>query len=80
MTKTLRLTFKNGSNKKTGLTINKLAENLTTETIRQSMDTIAKAEVFANEGIEVYQKPLSAEYIERTVTSVFDDSATGNNK
>ena len=70
----------NGSHKKTGLTINKLAENLSAETIRQSMDTIAQAGVFANEGIDVYQKPLSAEYIERTVTRVFDDSATGDNK
>ncbi|QNQ81010.1 DUF2922 domain-containing protein [Lactobacillus sp. PV034] len=74
-TKTLKLTFINGQNKKASLTMPDAAGDLTPEQVRQAMDTIAQANVFNRKGVDLYTQTNSAEYIERTVTSVFDDSA-----
>ena len=74
-TKTLKLTFINGQNKKASLTIPDAASDLKPEEVRQAMDTIVQANVFNRKGVDLYNQTHSAEYIERTVTSVFDDSA-----
>ena len=43
------------------------------------MKTIAEADAFAKDGVDIYKIPKSASYVERVVTNLFDDSA-GNSK
>ena len=38
------------------------------------MNEMCEANLFAKEEVDQYQVPLSAQYVERTTTSVFDDS------
>lgn len=73
-TKTLRLTFKNAKNKKVNLSLPDAAENLTEEEVKTAMNEICEANLFVKEEVDQYQAPLSAQYVERTVTSVLDDS------
>lgn len=73
ITKTLRLTFKNAKNKKVNLSLPDAAENLTEE-VKAAMNEMCEANLFVKEEVDQYQAPLSAQYVERTVTSVFDDS------
>ena len=73
-TKTLKLTFKNSKAKKVNLSLPDAAENLTEEEIKTAMNEMCEANLFVKEEVDQYQTPLSAQYVERTVTSVFDDS------
>ncbi|QLL67509.1 DUF2922 family protein [Lactobacillus johnsonii] len=73
-TKTLRLTFKNAKDKKVNLSLADAAEDLTAEEVKNAMNEMCEANIFAKEEVDQYQVPLSAQYVERTVTSVFDDS------
>lgn len=75
-TKTLQLVFLNGKNKKTNLTVQQAADDLDSATVKAAMNTIAEADAFAKEGVDLYQVPQSASYIERVVTNLFDNSAT----
>ena len=72
-TKTLKLTFLNGKNKKTSVTLGDAVDNLTAEQVRGAMTTIAKANVFEKDGVAYYHTPQSAAYIERTVSDIFND-------
>ncbi len=72
-TKTLKLTFLNGKNKKTSVTLGDAVDNLTAEHVRGAMTTIAQADVFEKDGVKNYVTPLSASYIERTVSDIFND-------
>ena len=73
--KTLRLVFLNGGNKKVSLSLPNAADNLAATEVKAAMAAIANANVFAQEGVDLYQTPQSASYVERTVTSLFDDTA-----
>ena len=73
-TKTLRLTFKNDKNKKVNLSLPDAAENLTENEVKDAMNEMCEANLFVKEEVDQYQAPLSAQYVERTVISVFDDS------
>ena len=73
-TKTLKLTFKNTKNKKVNLSLPDAAENLSEDEIKAAMNEMCEANLFVKEEVDQYQAPLSAQYVERTVTSVFDDS------
>ena len=75
-TKTLKLTFLNGKNKKTSVTLGDAVDNLTAEQVRGAMTTIAQANVFEKDGVAYYVTPQSASYIERTVSDIFNDAAT----
>ena len=75
-TKTLKLTFLNGKNKKTSVTLGDAMDNLTAEQVRGAMTTIAQANVFEKDGVAYYTTPQFAAYIERTVSDVFNDVAT----
>ena len=75
-TKTLKLTFLNGKNKKTSVTLGDAMDNLTAEQVRGAMTTIAEANVFEKDGVAYYTTPQFATYIERTVSDVFNDAAT----
>ena len=75
-TKTLKLTFLNGENKKNSITLVDAVDNLTEDQVRTAMSTIASANVFEKDGVAYYETPVSASYIERTVTDVFKDDDT----
>ena len=75
-TKTLKLTFLNGKNKKTSVTLGDAMDNLTAEQVRGAMTTIAQANVFEKDGVAYYVTPQSASYIERTVSDIFNDADT----
>ena len=75
-TKTLKLTFLNGKNKKTSVTLGDAVDNLTAEQVRGAMTTIAQANVFEKDGVKNYVIPQSASYIERTVSDIFNDGDT----
>ena len=72
-TKTLKLTFLNGKNKKTSVTLGDAMDNLTAEQVRGAMTTIAQADVFEKDGVKNYVTSQSAAYIERTVSDIFND-------
>ena len=76
ITKTLKLTFLNGKNKKTSVTLGDAMDNPTAEQVRGAMTTIAKANVFERDGVAYYVTPQSASYIERTVSGIFNDGDT----
>ena len=71
-TKTLKLIFLNGKNKKTSVTLGDAMDNLTAEQVRGAMTTIAKANVFEKDGVAYYSAPQSASYIERAVSDIFN--------
>ena len=73
--KTLKLTFLNGKNKKTSVTLGDAMNNLTAEQVRGAMTTIAEANVFEKVGVKNYVTPQSASYIEHTVSDIFNDAA-----
>ena len=50
-------------------------DNLTEEQVRQAMNTIASANVFEKDGVAYYETPVSASYVERTVSDIFNDGA-----
>lgn len=75
-TKTLKLTFLNGKNEKTGVTLGDAMDNLTAKQVRSAMTTIAEANVFEKDGVAYYVTPQSASYIERTVSDIFNDADT----
>ncbi|WP_297816360.1 DUF2922 domain-containing protein [uncultured Lactobacillus sp.] len=73
-TKTLRLTFITSNNKKASISMPDAASDLNEAQVRAAMDKIASANAFERKGVDLYTKAQSAQYIERTTTSVFDDS------
>ena len=74
-TKTLQLVFLNGAGKNVNLSLANAAANLTGAEVKTAMTTIANADAFEQEGVSLYQTPQSAAYVERTVTSLFDNTA-----
>ena len=79
-TKTLKLTFLDGKNKKTSVTLRDAMDNLTAEQVRGAMTTIAKANVFEKDDVAYYVTPQSASYIERTVSDADTDKAESADK
>lgn len=77
--KTLQLVFLNGDDKKVTLALPNAADHLTSVEVKTAMKTIAEADAFAKDGVDIYKIPKSASYVERVVTNLFDDSA-GNSK
>lgn len=75
-TKTLKLTFLNGEKKKNSIILADAVDNLTEDQVRTAMSTIASANVFEKDGVAYYKTPVSASYVERTVTDVFKDDDT----
>lgn len=75
-TKTLKLTFLNGEKKKNSITLADAVDNLTEDQVRGAMNTIASANVFEKDGVAYYETPVSASYVEHTVTDVFKDNDT----
>lgn len=73
-TKTLRLSFQNGEGKSTAITLSNAMENLSSEQVKGAMTKISESNVFEKDGVPMYVQPVAANYIERTVTPVFDDS------
>ena len=74
-TKSLRLNFKNAKDESTSITLANALENLPADKVKDAMQKIAGANVFKKDGTVLYVTPVSANYIERTVTPVFEDEA-----
>ncbi|GFZ26919.1 DUF2922 domain-containing protein [Lactobacillus corticis] len=74
-TKTLKLIFVNGAGKKSSLSLANARPDLDKASVMKAMDTIAQANIFAKDGVDTYQIVDSAQYIERTVTPIFDSEA-----
>ena len=79
-TKTLKLTFLNGEKKKNSITLGDAVDNLTEDQVRTAMSTIASANVFEKDGVAYYKTPVSASYIERTVTDVYTEAEVSDSK
>lgn len=69
----LQLTFKSSAGKK-NLNFASALPNLTADQVKAAASAIAGEKLFVKEGEILYDAPLSAKYIERNVTTVFDDS------
>ena len=74
-TKSLRLSFKNAKDKSTSITLANALDNLEADKVKDAMQKIAGSNVFTKDGVALYVTPVSANYIERTVTPVFNDEA-----
>ena len=74
-TKTMKLTFLNGEKKKISITLGDAVDNLTADQVRGAMNTIAEADAFEKDGVAYYQTPVSASYVKRTVSDIFNDGA-----
>ncbi|MBA1392323.1 DUF2922 domain-containing protein [Lactobacillus sp. XV13L] len=74
-TTSLQLVFLNGRNRKVNLSLPDAAPDLEATAVKAAMAKIAGADAFEKDGVDVYKVPKSAAYVERTVTSVFDDTA-----
>lgn len=74
-TKSLRLNFKNAKDESTSITLANALENLPADKVKDAMQKIAGSNVFKKDGTVLYVTPVSANYIERTVTPVFEDEA-----
>ncbi|MDN6028534.1 MAG: DUF2922 domain-containing protein [Lactobacillus sp.] len=73
-TKTLRLVFLNGAGKQGSWSLPAL-DNLEEPVVVAAMKAITQANIFAKRGVDLYQTPKAAEYIERTVTGIFGNHA-----
>lgn len=74
ITKTLRLIPKNARNKRVSLSLPDTAESLVEEEIKTAMNEVCEANLSIKEEVDQHWVPLSAQHVEHTVTSVFDDS------
>ena len=70
----LQFTFKSSAGKKKSLNLPYAVKGLSADVVREAAAAIAGEGVFVKEGEVLYAEPLAANYIERTVTGVFDDS------
>lgn len=80
MSKVLRMTFLNGEKKKANLTVADARQDLDATVLRTAMQKIADAAVFEKDKVDIYKTPHAAAYIERTVTSIFDDGEAAEDK
>lgn len=78
--KNLQLVFLNGDDKKVTLALPDAADHLTSLEVKTAMKTIADADAFAKDGVDVYKIPQSASYVERVVTNLFDASASSSKR
>lgn len=69
--KTLKLIFKNDHHKVSTLSLPYASVNLTEAEVKEVMDTIAKENIFAKEGVGLYTEPQAVQYVERTINPIF---------
>lgn len=69
--KTLKLIFKNDHHKVSTLSLPYASVNLPEAEVKEVMDTIAKENIFAKEGVGLYTEPQAAQYVERTINTIF---------
>lgn len=75
-TKTLRLTFLAGDGKKKNMTITDPVDGLTSTEVQKQMASICAARVFEKDGVDLYNVPNAADYVERVVTNIFGGDET----
>lgn len=72
MAKTLELKFATSAGKTKTLSVKDPILNLSAEVAQQAMGNISDLNMFQIEGINPYVSGLSARYIERLVTDIFE--------
>lgn len=72
MKKVLKLTFKNSEGKTNVITISNPKEDLTAETVKDSMQKIADSKAFVQAGVELYASVEGAHYYTTQSDAVFD--------
>ena len=77
MAKALRLEFATATGVKTQMTIDDdiVKQDLNAEQVRSAMESMIASNVFATSKGESYASVVSAAYIERTETEMFNDMA-----
>jgi hypothetical protein len=78
--KTLDLEFLNEIGKAKHLRLAYAAQDLDEVTVKKAMDTIAGLKMFEKDLVNPYATPSSAQYIERTVTPIFNAMGDDNAK
>lgn len=69
--KKLKLTFLNSEGKKHTLTPTVAREDLDEETVRAAMEAIASLDLFAKDGVALFQEVYGAKYVETIETEIF---------
>lgn len=72
MAKTLELKFGTSAGKTKTLSVNDPILDLSPETTQQAMSNIINLNMFDVEGINPYVSQLSARYVERVITDIFE--------
>ncbi|MFC6315806.1 DUF2922 domain-containing protein [Lapidilactobacillus achengensis] len=71
--KQLQLNFQSNFDKKHHVTLSDVNTALTGDQVKTQMQAIAASKLFANGDERLYDQPLSAQYVERIVTPIFDE-------
>ncbi|KIS03505.1 DUF2922 domain-containing protein [Paucilactobacillus wasatchensis] len=72
--KSLNLLFKGNLGKTHTLKLAYANDNLDAKTVKATMDKLAELDLFVSNGEKIYAQPVSAKYIETTVTPVYSAS------
>lgn len=71
MTKSLQLTFKDDKNKTKTVVLTNPKEGLEEQTVKQSMQKIADANLFQKNNVDQFKTVERAQYVDHTVTPIF---------
>lgn len=72
MTKTLELKFSTSTGKTKTMSVKDPILNLSPEITQQAMDKIINLNIFEVDGVNPYAGRLSARYVERILTDIFE--------
>lgn len=70
----LAATFKNSADKKHRWRMKNADPNRSPEEIKTSLEKLSAINLFEKEGVGLFQDVVSAKFVERTVTPIFDKS------
>lgn len=71
----LNLKFKTSDNKVRQIALDYVNQELSSEVVERAMQEIADANLFYKEETHLFDKPLSAKYVERIETPIFQAKA-----
>lgn len=72
MAKTLELKFSTSAGKTKTMSVKEPILNLTSENTQQAMDKIIALNLFEIDGMNPYAEKVSARYVERVLTPIFE--------
>jgi hypothetical protein len=71
--KQLQLKFHISEGKSKTLSVNYVDQELTGDQVKSAMEKIAATKIFVKGSVQLYDVPVSAKYVERTETPLFND-------